>query len=233
VCATSFTSGSGCFWRGTPRLLLPTRGTRPRWRRWFARLLVMSAVLIVVLGVRYAGTWLIVSRPLQDANLIVSLASHEWERLPLVARLAQAMPDAHVLLTEPQPSTPFNCHDCANRVNRLRHLGVDEARVLTLPIAGHGTYGEALTVLAFARENGVRRVLVATSPYHTRRSLAAFRKVFDTTGIEIGIEPATSISGAQPSTWWWHGYDRAYVPYEWAAIVYYGFRYGVSWKHYR
>ncbi len=191
------------------------------------------AALVLAVVLRYAGVWLVVSHPVERPDVIVSLASHEWERLPLVARLATDHPDAAVLLTEPQPPTPFNCHDCANRVERLRHLGVDDARVEVLPIIGQGTHGEALTLLAHARERGVHRLVVATSPYHTRRALATFRKVFEGTGIEIGIEPATDSSEARPSIWWWPGYDRAYVVYEWAAIANYVVKYGVGWGHYR
>jgi uncharacterized SAM-binding protein YcdF (DUF218 family) len=204
-------------------------GSWRRRRRWTGRLVLAAAAVVIALAARYAGELLVVSHPIARADAIVSLASHEWERLPLVAQLAAAHPDARVLLTEPQPPTPHNCHDCANRVDRLGHLGVDAARVEVLPIRGQGTHGEALTVLAFAREAGLRRVMVATSPYHTRRSLATFRKVFETTGVEIGIEPATSDPPARPAIWWWPGYDRAYVPYEWAAIVNYAVRYGVGW----
>ena len=178
----------------------------------------------------YAGSALIVLRPLARPDAIVSLASHEWERLPLVARLAAEHPDAAVLLTVPKTVTPHNCHDCAHRVDRLRHLGVAAERVRQVSITAEGTYGEALAALAFARDAGIRHLLVATSPYHTRRALAVFRTVFDGTGIAVGVEPATASSPARPSWWWLAPYDRAYVAYEWAAIAYYAAKYDVfSW----
>jgi uncharacterized SAM-binding protein YcdF (DUF218 family) len=109
----------------------------------------------------------------------------------------------------------------------LRKLGVDPARIRILPLVASGTYGEALATLAFARHNRIRHLLVVTSPYHTRRSLAAFRSVFEGTGVQVGIVPALRTSPAQPDRWWLAGYDRAYVGYEWAAIVYYALRYAV------
>jgi len=169
----------------------------------------------------------VVSRPLEHVDAVISLASHEWERLPLTARIAGAHPEAIVLLTLPQPATEFNCDDCAHRLDRLRSLGVDAPRVRVLPLWSRGTHGEALAALAFAREASVGHLVIATSPYHTRRALATFRKVFEHTGIEIGVEPATAYSPAQPSGWLWVEYDRAYVAYEWAAIVAYKWRYGV------
>ena len=57
--------------------------------------------------------------------------------------------------------------------------------------------------------------------HHTRRSLATFRAVFADTPVTIGIVPASATSPAQPKAWWEVPYDRAYVRYEWAAVVYY------------
>ena len=175
-----------------------------------------------------AGPVLVARLPLAHADAIVSLASHEWERLPAAARLAREHPRAMVILTIPERVTPYNCHDCANRTDRLRRLGVDGARVRELQLTAPGTYGEALAVRAFAEKTGIRTLIVATSPYHTRRSLAAFRKVFHGTGIQVGVEPASATSPARPAWWWIAGYDRAYVAYEWAAMAYYTWKYGID-----
>jgi len=184
-------------------------------------------LLVSLLSLPRLGTTLIVSRPLAQVDAVISLASHEWERLPLTARIASDNPEAIVLLTLPQPVTLYNCHDCDHRIDRLRLLGVAETRVRVLPIKSTGTHGEALAALAFARDKRIRTLLVVTSPYHTRRALATFAKVFQGTGIEIGVVPANDTSPANPGRWWWAAYDRAYVGYEWAAIVYYWCRYGV------
>jgi hypothetical protein len=168
-----------------------------------------------------------VHQAVTDPDAIISLASHEWERLPLAAMLAARHPHALVVLTQPQNPTPHNCHDCANRVSRLRRLGVMEQRVRLIGLTGPGTYGEATAAAAFARQTGIRRLLVATSPYHTRRSLAVFRTVFEGMPVEIGVEPAEATSPARPDRWWLFGYDRAYVGYEWSALVYYRWKYSV------
>jgi uncharacterized SAM-binding protein YcdF (DUF218 family) len=77
------------------------------------------------------------------------------------------------------------------------------------------------------KENNLRSLLVVTSPYHTRRSLSTFRAVFDRSGVTVGIAPASATSPARPECWWLSAYDRAYVRYEWAAILYYAVRHGV------
>jgi len=184
-------------------------------------------VALLVLALAHAGSALVVSKPVPQPEAIVSLASHEWERLPAAAQLAARFPRAAVVLTVPREVTKYNCHDCGNRVHRLELAGVAKERVRLVPLEEGGTYGEALAVRRFLEMAGMRRVLVVTSPYHTRRSLATFATVMTPVGVQVGIEPAAASSHANPSWWWALPDDRAYVPYEWAAIVYYGVFHGV------
>jgi uncharacterized SAM-binding protein YcdF (DUF218 family) len=213
--------------KGRPSTAAEPGGPRKR-RRWLQQLLVAAVVVATLAAMAsWAGCALIVELPLARPDAIISLGSHEWERLPVAARLAAEHPNALVILTNPAVPTRFNCHDCAHRVDRLRNMGVAESRVSVLPILGAGTYGEARAAAAFARDSGLRRLVIVTSPYHTRRSLALFRHVLAEAGIEVGIAAANVEPPIQPSWWWLWPYDRAYVPYEWAAILFYAWEYGV------
>ena len=191
---------------------------------WVAAILLL---LVSMWGAMAAGSALVVSSPVERPDAIISLASHEWERLPEAARVATANPSALVLLTLPEAVTEFNCHDCSHRGDRLRRLGVGPERVRVLDLMGPGTHGEAQAALEFARSAHLHRLVIVTTPYHTRRALAVFRKVFDGSGVALGVQPATASSSALPERWWARSYDRAYVAYEWAAIIYYAVRYGV------
>ena len=207
---------------------MSTGGRRPRIVS--PVVLALAAVLLVLVAgaAPMAGTALVVLQPLgRDPQAIVSLASHDWERLPATARLAAQFPRAVVLLTVPEKVTPFNCHDCANRTHRLSLAGVQQERVQAVRLTAGGTHGEALAVRRWATQHDVKSVLVVTSPYHTRRALATFRAALNPVGIEVGIEPATASSPAMPDHWWAMPYDRAYVGYEWAGLVYYAVRYSV------
>jgi uncharacterized SAM-binding protein YcdF (DUF218 family) len=182
----------------------------------------------MAVGAWHAGSALVVQKSVGEVDAIVSLASHEWERLPATARLASEHPRAAVLLTLPATVNGFNCHDCSNRLARLQRLGVAAARVHVLPLSAAGTYGEALAVQVYARDSKLRRLLVVTSPYHTRRSLATFAAVLGPLGVEVGVEPSRATSPARPDRWWSAPYDRAYVAYEWAASIFYWWQYGVQ-----
>jgi uncharacterized SAM-binding protein YcdF (DUF218 family) len=189
--------------------------------------LSLGAIAGLLAWALVAGSWLVIAVPLDEPDAIVSLASHEWERLPEAAAASARYPRATVLLTRPDRVTKYNCHDCEHRVERLVRLGVPRERAEVLQLTAGGTWGEALAVRAAFQARGLHRLLVVTSPYHTRRALGIFRAVFDGGGMVVGIEPAVKHSPARPGSWWMAPYDRAYVAYEWAALVYYGVRHGV------
>jgi uncharacterized SAM-binding protein YcdF (DUF218 family) len=197
-----------------------------RARRVFA--VVAVAVLVAVLLGRDAGGILVVARGLADPQAVVVLGSHEWERLPAAAEVARRNAGAVVLLTEPERPTPENCYRCAERSAWLSGLGVEASRVQTLPLLVTNTYDEASAALAYCKQRSISRLLIVTSPYHTRRALATFAAVFRSSDVTLGIEPAMSFSPAQPQDWWRYEYDRKYVRYEWAALGWYVVRHGVT-----
>jgi uncharacterized SAM-binding protein YcdF (DUF218 family) len=197
-----------------------------RHRRFSFVVLLLALGAFLVAG-RHAGEALVLSRPVDAPDAILVLASHEWERIPAAAEQALRAPSAILLLTRPRIVTVYNCHRCGEREEWLQALGVPAARIRLLARTVGNTRDEALAALPYCRLEGVRRLLVVTSPYHTRRALATFRHVFEGSGVEIGIEASTAHSAARPDRWWATPYDRWYVRYEWSARLFYFVRYGI------
>jgi uncharacterized SAM-binding protein YcdF (DUF218 family) len=195
-----------------------------------ARIAAIVAVVVggVLLGrgMSRAGVLLIVSRPIHDPQAIIVLASHEWERLPEAARAARGN-DAILLLTLPVTIEQHNCFECGKRIQWLSRLGVPETRVKVLRHRVTNTYDEAVAAREYVLAQRFRRLLIVTSPYHTRRSLATFDSVFGGSATEIGIVAARD-SPANPARWWSTAYDRWYVRYEWSALTWYALRHGVD-----
>lgn len=189
-----------------------------------------GAVVVVVVGLwaTVAGESVILDRPVADPDAIVSLASHEWERLPVTAELAKRFPRAVVLLTLPTEVNVHRCHDCFHRVERLAMLGVAPERIRIVRLTSEGTHGEAAAVRDFARRTPMHRLVIVTSVYHTRRALATFATTFAGTDVTLGIQPAWPTPLAHPRLWWLYPYDRWYVTYEWAGSIYYALHYGVD-----
>jgi uncharacterized SAM-binding protein YcdF (DUF218 family) len=201
----------------------PTR-VSTKWRGAAAAVIASAIAAFLFL---YGGDTLIVSADVGEPQAIVVLASHEWERLPVAAELARQYPAARVLLTLPAHVTEHNCYGCAERTNWLTHAGVASTRLTVLPQPVKNTYDEAKATRTFVEEHRVERLLVVTSPYHGRRALATFRHLFKAAGLSTRVGLASPVSRAMPSRWWLRRYDRDYVAYEWAGIVYYAIRFGV------
>ena len=188
---------------------------------------LLSIIVAATLALRYGGDSLVVSEAIDHPDAIVVLASHEWERLPVAAELALQYPAAHVLLTQPAEVTDHNCHECSQRVSWLGDAGVSRGRVTVLSQRVTNTYDEARATMAFAGQHGVTRLVIVTSPYHGRRALATFRHLFKSAGVQTHVGLASPLSRAEPAHWWRRRYDREYVAYEWAGIIYYAIRFGV------
>jgi uncharacterized SAM-binding protein YcdF (DUF218 family) len=184
------------------------------------------AALIATVVLRDAGRALVVTETVRDADAIIMLASHEWERLPATAAAARRHPNAVVLITVPREPSYWNCFRCSDRVDWLSREGVAPTRVQELGGVAN-TYEEACAVRAAVLARGLKRVVIITSPYHARRALMTFRTVLRDTDVAIGLEPAIAQSNATPQAWWKYDTDRGYVAYEWAAIAFYAIRYGV------
>ena len=196
--------------------------SRHRWR--LTRLVIVASLLaIAILAVNRAGTSLVVSVPLENPEAILVLGSHEWERFPDAITLANTYPSALVFLTQPRVPTIYNCHDCQGRRARLIASGLAEQRIVMLPYRVSNTRDEVAAAKAECEKRRIRRLLVVTSPYHTRRALDTLQLGFAETGVAIGVVPAKA-SPARPDRWWSAAYDRAYVRYEWAAIAYHAVR---------
>ncbi len=206
---------------GAPR----PEARRPRQSAVVLALLVLGAG---AWGLSQAGTSLVVHQPVAAPQAILSLGSHEWERLPVAADIAAREPTARVLLTEPVRPTPANCSNCSNRVAWLGGLGVARDRVKVLNPRVTNTYEEALVARDFCTQQGITRLVVVTSPYHTRRALATFEAVFLGSGVRLGVEPALEHSPARPDSWWTRTQDRWYVPYEWTALAWYTVRHSIN-----
>ena len=193
---------------------------RARWRRRLSALaLVIAATLVASMPL---GPWLVRERPIESPDAILVLGSHEAERLPHAATQARHWPRAVVLLTQPVEVTPFNCQDCANRARTLSRAGVAPARIHVLEPRVRNTFDEITAAGRWLRERGLRRILIVTSPYHTRRArgLAAAVMPEETVGMA-----ACPVPGGLGYPWWSRRYDRRYVLYELAALL------NNSWRH--
>lgn len=75
---------------------------------------------------------------------------------------------------------------------KLVALGVPRNRVVKLPYYGSATIFDALAVKRYLLKNNIKKIIIVTSDYHTRRALWAFKYMLREYSIDISIFPSVS-----------------------------------------
>ena len=103
-----------------------------------------------------------------------------------------------------------------------------QTRIEVLSPLVSSTHEEAVLLREFAAAHNLRSLLFVTSAYHSRRALWTLRRVFEGSGVEIGLDfvPAGQMQTPGPFSWWLHLRGWQMVAVEYIKFVYY-------WAQYR
>lgn len=163
-----------------------------------------------------------------DAIVVLSGSGVYSERARHAARLYHEGRASRVLLTNDNVRGGWSQEKQTNplfterALEELLHAGVPRENVEMLPGIVTGTFEEVLAVRSYAAQNNLRSLLFVTSAYHTRRTLWTLHKVFDDTGVAIGLDAAEPVDQTPaPSTWWLHRSGWRSVALEYPKLVYY------------
>jgi uncharacterized SAM-binding protein YcdF (DUF218 family) len=204
-------------------------------RGWWRTLRIVAlAVVAWSLLAWVAARALIVRAELSSADALVVLSgsSTYLERTDWAARLFKEGRAPIIILTNDNVQGGWSVAEQRNPLfvelaaGELRRKGVPPEKIETILDAASGTYEEALRLREYSVAHNLRSILVVTSAYHSRRALWTLRRVFEGSGIEIGLDaPATGIQTPAPATWWWHVIGWQVVPGEYVKLVYYWMKY--------
>jgi len=170
-----------------------------------AGLVALCAALVLLL--RGTGRWLIRQDPLRPADIIVILSGSMPWRAEEAARLFRLGEGREVWVSQPDaPSVElagmgihYFGEDYFNR-EVLIQSGVPEAAVRILPDAIVDTQQEVAEIAREMRREGKTTVIIVTSPQHTRRVRALWRRL-------VGDTPKAIVRGAfqdpfDEDHWW-------------------------------
>lgn len=179
----------------------------PRFPRLVLALGVCALVILVVVTFRGLGPWLVVNEPLTPSDVIFvtdgQTPQRELEGAALfldgwAPRVAVTLPrdlmssDTRDLSGEPTPQE--------RSVQVLRHRGVPDGAIVRLERMVENTEQELQADFDYARAHGFRRVIIVSSPYHTRRIRVIWRSRFE--GEIPALVRATRYEPGDPSRWW-------------------------------
>jgi uncharacterized SAM-binding protein YcdF (DUF218 family) len=197
-------------------------------QRLLLALLVCVAVPFVVglLAAREVGSWLVVVDRLVTSDAIFVLDGKSPHRELEAAVLFREGWAPRVVISRPRSDVAeevrraFNLPPEQEGVLRLlRRAGVPEGAIIRLDPIVDNTLQELEVDFDYARTHGFRRVIIVSSPYHTRRIRLIWRTRFDR---EVpAVIRATRYETVAPTRWWRSRRTIQEVTHEIAAIAHF------------
>ena len=196
-----------------------------RWLRLASRAIqfvVLGGVLGFLGFLPFAGTFLVRQDPLEKSELIFVLAGARVERwLEAVDLYNEGWAPRIVLspgIVEPAEATLRERGVLYPREGDMARdaaiaLGVPADAVSVLADSVDNTAEEAAALRRLPTTATVRRFIVVTSGYHTRRAGVAFRRQFSNLPIQV-IMRASRHEHTHPARWWRSRRDLRFVLFE-------------------
>jgi uncharacterized SAM-binding protein YcdF (DUF218 family) len=170
--------------------------------------------------------------PVADAIVVLSGSSTYLERADWAARLYREGRAPVVILTDDKLISGWNgaeernpyFYELAAKELQKRGVPAEKIRIVSQPALG--TYYESLNVREYATSHKLKRLLIVTSAYHSRRALWSMRRACEGTGMEIGVDgPSPGWQTPSAWTWWMHRWGWKVVAGEYLKMTYYWVRY--------
>jgi uncharacterized SAM-binding protein YcdF (DUF218 family) len=199
-----------------------------RPRRLLIALMLCTAVLFVVeiILARGLGAWLVAVDPLVTSDAIFVLDGKSPHRELEAAALFREGWAPRVVVTRPrsdfseQVRREFGLDTEQENVARtLRRAGVPDAAIVRLDRIVENTEQELQADFDYARAHGFRRVVLVSSPYHTRRMRIIWRTRFERD--VAAVIRATRYEPVYPVRWWRSQHSLKDVTHEIGGIANY------------
>lgn len=191
------------------------RVTRRRFRV-LALVLLVGVVALVGLALSDAPSdFLVMTDAFESADAAVVMAGDpDYERTATAARLVRARRVRLLILTGGEPGPGDSSESLAAKA---REWGV-AADVIRTESVSRGTHEAVVAVAPLLTAEGVRSVVLVTSPYHQRRAYRAARRAWP--GVRVFNQPAQP-SAWTPKRWWRNHASRRVVVGEYLKLIYY------------
>ena len=194
--------------------------------RW-GLIAALVLVLVVVVWLPFAGSWLIVDEPVVAADAIVVLAGNSPDRLPHALDLRE-QGYAHVVVVS---NERVYTHGLETTWLAIHQAGLSAPELpdndlLVLDPPPESTIDEARRSADLLASRGVRSALLVTDAFHSRRADWLFRAAFARRGLTVHSSPAADTFDL--AHWWSHPLAARRVTEEYVKLAYY-FVQGALW----
>jgi uncharacterized SAM-binding protein YcdF (DUF218 family) len=188
--------------------------------KWILRAAVLVAVALLVAWfhapiLAALGNFLVQAGPPQKADIIVVLAGDGFgHRILTAAELVKQGWAPQALISG--PNGMYGNYECDLAIPFAVKAGYPESYFLHLEHRARSTADEARVVVDKLRAMGVKRVLLVTSNYHTRRSGRIFHRAAPDLDVFVVSAPDEFF---KPNSWWHDRESRKIFLLEWMKTV--------------
>jgi len=207
---------------------------RPRSLRKRLALIVLCLIAAWPVTAWLAAKALIVKTDIAGADAIIILSGSGTyvERADWAAKLYREQRAQLVVLSNEDLLSGWSARDERNlffyelSARRLEQKGVAPANIRVVSDIGSGTYKESARICDYAAEQGLNRILIVTSAYHSRRALWSITHACQNKPLQIGIDtPPPGWQTPPARSWWLHRNGWRFVAGEYVKMVYYRLAY--------
>ena len=188
--------------------------------KWIFRATALALVVLLVAWFHAPilaafGNFLVQAGPPQNADIIVVLAGDGFGRRILkAAELVKEGFAPRALVSGPYGM--YGNYECDLAIPFAVKAGYPESYFVHLEHRARSTADEARVVVEKLRATGVKRVLLVTSNYHTRRSGRIFHRAAPDLNIFVVSAPDEFF---KPDSWWHDREARKIFLLEWTKTV--------------
>lgn len=182
---------------------------------WTLTALVVLLLLIHAQVLAALGGFLVKAGPPQKADIIVVLAGDSWgNRIRKAGDLVREGWAPKVLVSGPNGS--YGSYECDLAIPFAVKAGYPESYFVHMEHTGRSTEEEAKAVVERLRTMGVKRMILVTSSFHTRRAGKIFHRAAP--DLEIFVV-ASRDEFFSPENWWQSREARKTFLLEWMKTV--------------
>jgi len=202
------------------------------YRKWI--FLTVSVLLVfAIYGVRRPimrgmGNLLIEEQEFEPCDALFVLSGNPDSRAKEAANLFKKGAAPKIICTgesvpELLEAMQLSVRECELSKIKLIEYGMAETAIELLPI-GTSTREEADAIQAYCMSHNIKKAMVISDRFHTRRICYAFQDQFEKAGISLIVRGAPSLSYSE-SMWWAKENGLIMVNNEYIKLFYY-------WMHY-
>lgn len=200
--------------------------------KWAAFLFFILGLIFIYLFrfslLEGCARFLIVEDELQYASNTFVLSGSPYDRGNLAAAIYhQKITDTLICTGENIPhdfkAMGWQLTEAEITRNHVQLQQVPKHKIILLQ-KGTSTFEEAAAILEFCEKRGIKKIIVVSSDFHTRRVRQVFKAKFNQSNIEVIIRAAPS-SGFSISHWWQSEQGLIALQNEYVKLAYYFFKY--------